>query len=147
MWEYEKGLNPLDGTLFERWGMTTLAPQTFTADGFMDLLERFGPIWVAADVRAPHVRVAIGFEFGNPSYMGPVHINDPLGRGFQNFRSPNRGSQYTESYKEFVGRNEKLGAEELNDPTLESDTLYPVYFAHLKAQAYAHAQLRPVDIV
>ena len=80
----------------------------------------------------PLVRVATGFEFGTTPYLGPVHINDPLERGLRHFRSPNRGSKYAESYVEFVERNEKLGSEELRDPTLNDDRLYPVYFAHLK---------------
>ena len=77
--------------------------------------------------------------------MGPVYINDPLERGLQNFQSANRGSQYTESYIEFVERNEKLGTEELKDPILESNTLYPVYFAHLKRKPIHARSLRSGD--
>jgi hypothetical protein len=130
--EYEAGLAPLDAELFDRWGMTTEAPQTFTADGFMDLLDEFGPIWVAAQISAPHVRVATGFRFGNPSYAGPVTMNDPLERGLKQFKPSNQGATYSESYVEFVRQNESLGSEDLRNPKLNDAKLYSVYFAHLK---------------
>jgi hypothetical protein len=128
---YETGLDPLDAELFDRWGMMTVAPQTFTAEGFLDLLAEFGPIWVAGEVFAPHVRVATGFELGTPSYAGAVHINDPLENGLKRFQPSNTGSKYKETYVEFVQNNERLGTEELKDQSLEGSR-YPVYFAHLR---------------
>jgi len=129
---YDEGLNPLDAGLFDRWGMVAEAPQTYTSEGFMELLARFGPIWVAAELTsAAHVRVAVGFEFGTPAHMGPVYINDPLERGTRQFHPSNRGAKYTESYLEFVQNNEKLGSKELLDPALNDGKLFPVYFARL----------------
>jgi hypothetical protein len=130
-----KGHFPLDAELFDRWGMVAEAPQTFSAEGFMNLLDEFGPIWVAADVTSmAHIRVATGFEFGDPPHMGPVYINDPLDRGTR-FQSSNKGSRYTESYQEFVDNNERLGWTELSDPSLNDDRRFPVYFAHLTKQS------------
>lgn len=126
--EYQNGLDSLDAEVFNRWGMTTEAPQTFTAEGFMDLLITYGPIWVAAEVRAPHIRVATGFDYDSDPDTGRVHINDPWEQDMTTFRPENKGSRYTETYVEFVRKNETLGSEELS---IQSDTAYPVYFAHL----------------
>jgi hypothetical protein len=128
--QYRRGLESLDSEVFERWGMTTEAPQTFTAQGFMDLLEAYGPIWVAAEVRGAHIRVASGFEYGSDPYAGIVHINDPWEQDMTIFRINNKGSQYTESYIEFVKKNETLGSEELK--IKDRGKHYPVYFAHLR---------------
>jgi papain like cysteine protease AvrRpt2 len=131
-----KGHFPLDAELFDRWGMVSEAPQTFSAEGFMNLLAEFGPIWVAAEISSiAHVRVATGFEFGDPPHLGPIYINDPLERGFRFFRPSNKGSRYTETYQAFVENNERLGSAELSDPRLNDDRRYPVYFAHLAKRA------------
>ncbi len=132
--EYQTGLSPLDEELFDRWNMVSEAPQTYTAEGFMDLLQEYGPVWAAAKVTAPHVRVITGFEFAEVPYQGPVFINDPLERSLKSFRASNRGQSYSETYVQFVNESEKLGSEELTNPVLNDDKLYPVYFAHLKVR-------------
>jgi hypothetical protein len=126
--EYNKGLEPLDSGIFAQWGMVTEAPQTFTEEGFLDLLRNYGPIWVAAKVFAAHIRVVTGFEPTAAPAYGLVTINDPLDKDMKEFRLPNTGSAYTETYVKFVDQNEKLGFAEMsvNDPIR-----YPVYFAHL----------------
>jgi hypothetical protein len=127
--QYKTGLEPLDAGLFEKWGMVTEAPQTFTSRGFVDLLRDCGPIWVAAQVFAPHIRVVTGFEYDADPNAGIVHINDPLERGMTFFRASNRGATYTETYVEFVAQNEALGFRELS---IDDKRHYPVYFAHLR---------------
>jgi hypothetical protein len=126
--EYNKGLKPLDSGIFAQWGMVTEAPQTFTGEGFMNLLQQYGPLWVAAEVFAPHIRVVTGFEYVDDPNNGLVYINDPLERGMIKFKNPNNGSAYTETYPEFVHQNETLGFAELS---IDDPNLYPVYFAHL----------------
>jgi hypothetical protein len=127
--QYKNGLDPMDDGLFPEWGMITEAPQTFTVNGFMDLLRDYGPIWVAARLFAPHIRVVTGFTYeAAPSY-GLVYINDPLERGMRRFDPSNKGSAYTETYAQFVAENETLGFEEMN--------IYsPVYFAHLSQKPH-----------
>ena len=43
------------------WGLVTEAPQDYTAQGFLDLLNQYGPIFIAANVgttrRSPITRV------------------------------------------------------------------------------------------
>jgi ABC-type bacteriocin/lantibiotic exporter with double-glycine peptidase domain len=123
--QYKHGLDPMDDGLFPEWGMTTEAPQTFTADGFMELLRDYGPIWVAAKLFAPHIRVVTGFAYDAAPSYGIVYINDPLERGMRRFNSSNKGSAYSETYVQFVAENESLGFNEMK--------IYsPVYFAHLR---------------
>lgn len=128
--ELDRGLAPMDSELFGLWGMSTEAPQTYTPEGIMDLLRRHGPIWVAAMVSDPHVRVVTGFSHGGDPYAGRVHLNDPLAHG-RAFRRGNRGARYTEAFIKFIRRNEELGFSDLG---VVSDTAYPVYFAHIARQ-------------
>jgi len=133
----ERGLAPLDSALFDVWDMITEAPQTYTPEGFMNLLVRYGPLWVAAMVGNPHVRVVTGFKYGRGPGYGVVSLNDPLERG-RSFRSGNKGARYNLSYAEFVRQNEKLGTAEIDvvDPNrypVYDPNRYPVYFAHLQS--------------
>jgi hypothetical protein len=136
--QYTTGILPLDGDFFSTWNMVTEAPQTYTADGFMDLLETFGPIWIAAMVDAPHVRVVTAFDFGSSDpYQGFVTINDPLDHGAKSFQGNNRGSRYLETYTKLAIENEDLGSADLMVPSLDSPRLYPVYFAHLRNKPHS----------
>lgn len=95
----------------------------------MDLLVCYGPLWVAAMVGNPHVRVVTGFKYGKAPGYGVVSLNDPLERG-RSFRNGNKGTRYNLSYAEFVCQNERLGTAEIDvvDPNR-----YLVYFAHLQS--------------
>jgi hypothetical protein len=134
--QYTTGVLPLDSDFFSAWDMVTEAPQTYTADGFMDLLETYGPIWIAAMVDAPHVRVVTGFEYGSDPYQGLVSINDPLDQDVTQFRDNNKGSRYTETYTTLALENEALGSADIDVPSLNSEQFYPVYFAHLRKKPH-----------
>jgi hypothetical protein len=126
--QFQVGLNPNDTTILRRWGLVTEAPQSYTPDMFAQLLQRHGPLWVAAaSLPAPHIRVVTGFQ--PPTTVAGagdaiVAINDPWERGMAAFRWPNRGSQYNMSYIDFTQQVERLGRSERRQPA-------PVYVAHL----------------
>lgn len=121
---YNRGLDPNDSKILAMWGLVAEAPQTYTVDGFRQLLRDYGPLWVAAAVPGPHIRVVTGFVANHDPNKARVVVNDPWERGMNAFRLPNRGARYTESYTRFVQMNEALGTSELKEPQ-------PVYVAHL----------------
>ena len=123
-------------------GRPSPGQSTLEGDGFMDLLETFGPIWGRRRCQGPSRPGRTGIEFGSPSHMGPVYINDPLERGLQNFQSANRGSQYTESYIEFVERNEQAGHRRAQGPDTRKQYALPrVLCALLNASLFTRAAL------
>ena len=114
------GLDPNDGRPLRQWGFTMLAPQTFTEEGMVQLVNSRGPLWVACDVRfpgasssVPHVRVIRGVrDLQTPMALA---VNDPGPVG--------AGSQYDETYTEFVRKNESLG-------DVERRQANPIYIAY-----------------
>jgi hypothetical protein len=52
-----------------------------------------------------------------------VHINDPWERGMSQFRMPNAGAQYTETYRQFEQKQATLARRESN--------VQGIYIAHL----------------
>lgn len=118
------GLNPNDTYILKRWGLVSEAPQCYTVEGFADLLQSYGPLWVASAVPGPHIRVVTGIDTDEDGRDGIVAINDPWEVGMTTFRPSNRGSTYTRTYSRFMGEVENLGSQELKEPA-------PVYVAHL----------------
>jgi hypothetical protein len=115
------GLNPNATTCLNYWGFRMLYPQTYTEDGFANLVGMHGPLWVACDVRfpgasrsCPHIRVVTGVRSLQSPMM--LRVNDPGPVGV--------GSIYQESYADFVRKNEMLGFEELGERS-------PIYIAYL----------------
>jgi hypothetical protein len=53
-----------------------------------------------------------------------LYINDPWQIGMINFSLPNSGSQYTETYDQFVQKQNSLATSELSIPNA-------IYVAHL----------------
>ena len=131
--EYDRtGLDPNDAAILRRFGFDIEPPQCYTVDGITRLLENKGPLWVAGAVDLtgpnsanPHIRVIIGISPGNSADNTRIFINDPWERGMTTFRPSNRGSQYSQSYTEFLREYEGLGARELREPA-------PVYIAYLR---------------
>lgn len=120
---YQNGLNANDTTMLSYWGLAYEAPQTYTVQGFVDLLARYGPLWVATHEGGPHIRVVAGIS-GDGTPDGTVlTIYDPWQRGMRNFRMPNPGSTYTETYTEFVRKQHELAGREMSEPA-------PIYVAH-----------------
>lgn len=124
-----EGLPPNDDTILRAWGIYPEAPQNYTIAGFMQLLQQYGPLWVAAAVPGAHVRVVTGFDPNPDPSRATVYINDPWEQGMTRFHLPNRGARYTISYSNLVQQEETLARRELFDPRY--DAKYPIYVAHL----------------
>jgi hypothetical protein len=122
--QFQSGLDPNDSTILRRWGLVTEAPRSYEPDAFGELLQRYGPLWVAASVPGPHVRVVTGYQPGVTAANAIVGVNDPWELGMNTFQWPNRGARYTRTYLQFTTEVETLARNELNQPT-------PVYVAHL----------------
>jgi Papain-like cysteine protease AvrRpt2 len=122
--QFQSGLNPNDTTILRRWGLSLEAPQSYSVEGFAQLLQRYGPLWVAASVPGPHIRVVTGFQPATPDVNSVVAINDPWEQGMHMFRWPNRGARYTRTYLQFTRDVERLARAEMNQPA-------PIYVAHL----------------
>lgn len=123
--QYQTGLNPEDVTVMNVWGFEPAPLQTLTVEGFANLLRSRGPLWVASAEPGPHIRVVTGMQ-GDGSPDGTlVHINDPWEQGMTSFRPSNRGSQYTETYRQFVEKQSTLARQEMRIDA-------PVYVAYLR---------------
>ena len=93
------------------------------------MLWNYGPIWVASDEelmedgrRYGHIRVITGIR-GNGTPEGTIlYINDPWDRNLTRWRPSNRGSQYTETFVEFLSKLTHLQQRENNDNA--------IYLAH-----------------
>ncbi len=117
------GLDANDTTMFAAWGLETEPPQTYTVQGLVDLLAYYGPLWVATAEPGPHIRVISAIQ-GDGTPDGTVlTIYDPWQRGMRRFRMPNPGSIYTETFSEFMRKQNELAERELNEPA-------PLYLAH-----------------
>ena len=121
--QYKQGLHPEDTSMFQTWGLTPEHAQTYTVQGFAELLERFGPLWAASAEPGPHIRVVTGIAGDGTAAGTTLFINDPWEAGMKTFRLPNHGSQYTETYEEFVRKQSELGHREMQ--------LQGIYVAHL----------------
>jgi len=111
--QYAAGLNAEDTQMFAVWRLTPEAAQTYTVQGFADLLRRHGPLWVASAEPGPHVRVVTGMMGDGTPNGTLLYVNDPWEAGMAQFRLPNAGAQYTESYQRFVEKQESLGRREI----------------------------------
>lgn len=120
--QYAAGLHPEDTQMFRVWRLTPETAQSYTVQGFADLLKRHGPLWVASAEPGPHVRVVTGMVGDGTPSGTIVHINDPWEQGMVAFRTPNQGAQYTETYQRFVEKQETLGRQEI--------ALQGIYVAH-----------------
>jgi len=124
--QYEKGLTPTDTSMFNYWGLVVEPPQSYTVQGFANLLQRYGPLWVASAEPGPHIRVVTGMSGDGTSEGTNLNINDPWQVGMANFTLPNSGSYYTETYDQFVKKQNSLARaySELSIPN-------SIYVAHL----------------
>ena len=129
------GLAPDDDQILRDWGFATEAPQTFTVAGFMQLLQQYGPLWVAGTVGPlpAHVRVVTGFDPNPDPTLAVVYINDPWQQGMTNFSLPNPGSQYTMDYVSFAQQQDTL---ETRPGGNWGGVVAPVYVAHMANYPY-----------
>jgi len=105
------------------WGLVTEAPQDYTAQGLLNLLDQYGPIFIAANVGtesqiANHARVITGFDID----QNTVYINDPWGANMPKFVPSNPGQQYTMTYEALLDQLDSLASAiyknmEKTDPT------------------------------
>ena len=117
--QYRDGLDPADvAHLADVFDLAMEPPQTYTVDGFRQLVESAGPLWVAAAVPGPHAIVVTGIRGSGSPDATSVAINDPWGRptaprtsqGDYN-PTPGSGSQYELTYTELMAEFESLGGE------------------------------------
>lgn len=106
------GLHPEDTKVFEAWGLKWEPPMSYTVDGLANLLKSNGPLWIAGNPQAPHVRVITGITGDGTPNGTHLLINDPAG-----------GKQYESSFAEAMKNMEGLGSSESGYAT-------PIYIAH-----------------
>ena len=122
--QYEQGLEPEDTTMFNYWGLKSENPQSYTVQGFANLLQDYGPLWVASAEPG----------FTSEWLQGlweTVHLKehlyiliDPWQEGMTTFSLPNTGSQHTETYEKFEEKQHSLAIS-------ERDIEGAIYVAHL----------------
>ncbi|WP_266170735.1 papain-like cysteine protease family protein [Dyella subtropica] len=116
--QMQDGLKPAEVSVFANASTLTIQPNAcYTPEGFRQLLEANGPIWVAEVVRAPvrffHAVVVTGMYRSGGAYF--VRITDPLDRvvgtpGHPGARTipptHTTGSRYIMTYEDFVSEYE-----------------------------------------
>lgn len=122
--QYQNGLHPEDVRVMSTWGLVAAPLQTHTVESFADMLRRYGPLWTAGAEPGPHIRVVTGIQGDGTPDGTHLSINDPWEQGMTTFRPANRGSQYTETYRQFVEKQSTLAGQEANFNA-------PIYVAHL----------------
>lgn len=112
-----QGLPPDNTEMFDVWGLHYEYPQSYTVEGFAQLM-RMGPLWVATDLNNGAHVVVVSAMRGDGTPDGTIlTIMDPWEEGMTSFRPSNQGSTYEETYTEFVERQERLARAELDEPT------------------------------
>lgn len=109
------GLPPESAARFAEYiGFTVHPNACYTAEGFRDMLEANGPVWVAARVPSLHAIVVTGMYRKDGKYY--VRITDPWDRVVGTPGSPGSyadthvtGSQYIMSYEAFTAEFEAAG--------------------------------------
>lgn len=121
--QYAEGLQAEDTTMFDHWGLIPENPKTYTPLGLKDLIDEYGPLWVASAEPGPHIRVVTGIEGDGTPDKTFLFINDPWQKGMKAFSLPNIGSTYKESFRQFEIKQTSLAREE--------SRLKGFYIAHL----------------
>ena len=118
-----KGLAASDMKMLNHWFLQAEPPQSYTVEGFVQMLGAYGPLWVATNEGNPHIRVIAGAS-GDGTPEGTIlTIYDPWQRGMRRFRSNNTGSVYQETFAEFERKNHELAGREMKKAS-------PIYVAH-----------------
>ena len=102
------GLDPAQvGQFAQEVGLVTEPPQSYSIQGFRDLLERRGPLWVAASVPGLHAIVVTGMFSDGASVC--VRVTDPWDRQAGKPGAPGlyakthaTGSRYILTWEDFV---------------------------------------------
>ena len=109
------GLHPEDTKAFKHWGLKWDAPMCYSVQGFADLLNGYGPVWLAGNARAPHVRVVVGMNGDGTPDGTKLTLNDPAD-----------GKKHVLPFTKVMGTMEGLGAS-----PREMKMKKPIYVAHL----------------
>lgn len=113
---YENGLPPDNESMFDYWGLTLLYPQSYTVEGFAQILNN-GPLWVATDLNGGGHAVVIAGMKGDGTAEGTMlTIYDPWEKGMLLYRSSNTGAIYQQTYEEFIETQELLANREIDIP-------------------------------
>ncbi len=113
--QYNIPLSPQDTHMFQVWGLSPEPAQTYTIEAFKNLVEAYGPLWVASAEPSPHIRVVTGISGDGTPSGTTVYVNDPEPVG--------TGSRHTETFQQFEAKQRSLAATEL--------TVQGIYVAHL----------------
>jgi hypothetical protein len=108
----ERGLDASEKVPFLRaMGLRSEAPQSFTVEGWLSLLQNYGPLWVTTQLRrenpeeekfSVHATILIGMyeeTKGNELYTRII--------------DPETGKQYNEKFIDFVRRYENIAREDI----------------------------------
>lgn len=93
--EYNVGLNPENRRdLASAWRLVMEPPQSYSVEGFRQLLVNNGPLWVGVAVPFGHAVVVTGI-YGDGTLDGTyLNINDPLPQG--------QGARTTRTFRQFA---------------------------------------------
>ncbi|MCB9761060.1 MAG: N-acetylmuramoyl-L-alanine amidase [Alphaproteobacteria bacterium] len=98
---FRDGLNPANVPQLARaFNLRMESPQSYTVEGFRQLLENNGPLWVGISPGpgALHAIVITGLESTSDPHNPKVYINDPW--------PPGRGKQVTTTYQDYIRQYE-----------------------------------------
>ncbi len=100
---YTAGLNPNDvDELARAWGLQKEWPLCYTIEGFRELLESCGPLWIGMAVPSGHAVVVTGL-YGNGTPEGTfVRYNDPWPVGQGRERQVKNYTQFMQEYENFA---------------------------------------------
>jgi hypothetical protein len=151
---YASGLNPADvPALANAWGLIMEPPQSYTIEGFRQMVELNGPLWVGAAVPRLHAIVVSGI-YGDGTPDGTfVRIKDPWGRAPGGAPgapppynpTPGQGSLYELTFRQFVKEYETAAANfaQVNIQILHSGGTAGRMPGTGTAQSYSRAQTGP----
>ncbi|MEQ1868665.1 MAG: papain-like cysteine protease family protein [Vicinamibacterales bacterium] len=117
-YNYEKGLFGTDREVFNAWGLVAEPLQSYSVEGYRQMLERYGPLWVSSAVPSTHIRVITGIDGDGTPGGTYLYINDPWQAGMTNFALPNEGNQYAITYQDFEQQLETLAREWFGEPAV-----------------------------
>ena len=124
-YEFSYGYRIDDRSLFQATGMVAESPQTYSVHAFANMLNEYGPLWVATHEGAGHVRVVTGISGDGTAEGTELFISDPWDRDADEWLPSNSGSEYTESYATFVSKQAALARRTQHIPNA-------LYVAHLR---------------
>jgi Papain-like cysteine protease AvrRpt2 len=110
--------------MLQFWGLEVEPPQNYSVEAFGELLNNYGPLWVASAEPGPHIRVVTGIVSDGKEDGTLLYVNDPWQKGMEEFKLPNLGSQNIETYFNFVQKQDELASQEQDVPGA-------LYVAHL----------------